>query len=152
MEEAPKAEDKGTDAAEIERRREQRRPGRRTPKPKPKSRKQRGPQSPQTGQHSPQASSPRLPAAPAPAGSDQKPNKKFMKILAIVIAIAAVFSIGALAYKKMTAKDPKEVVIAAFENAFPEDQVSPLEELFGLTEFADTSATTDREGRTDLKA
>lgn len=60
VEEAPKAEDKGTDAAEIERRREQRRPGRRTPKPKPKSRKQRGPQSPQTGQHSPQASSPRL--------------------------------------------------------------------------------------------
>lgn len=90
-------------------------------------------------------------AAPAPAGSDEKPNKKFLKILAIVIAIAAVFSIGALAYKKMTAKDPKEVVIAAFENAFPKDQVSPLEELFGLTEFADTSATADREGGLTLK-
>ena len=47
------------------------------------------------------------------------PNKKFMKILFAVIAIVFVAAAAALAYVKMTAKDPKQVVIDAFENIYP---------------------------------
>ena len=77
---------------------------------------------------------------PAPAAvtvpEEPQPNKKFIKILAAVIAFAAVIAVAALAYVKMTTKDPKQVVIDAFENVFPEGQVYPSEELFGLKDFA----------------
>lgn len=82
---------------------------------------------------------------------DPQPNKKFMKILIAVIAIVAVVSVAALAYVKMTAKDPKQVVIEAFENVYPEGQVYPMEELFGLKGFGETLKTADSQGGLTLK-
>ena len=71
------------------------------------------------------------------------PNKKFMKILFAVIAIVFVAAAAALAYVKMTAKDPKQVVIDAFENIYKDGQVFPSEELFGFKDFADTALKED---------
>ena len=92
---------------------------------------------------------------PAPAAvtvpEEPQPNKKFIKILAAVIAFAAVIAVAALAYVKMTTKDPKQVVIDAFENVFPEGQVYPSEELFGLKDFAETVKTADSQGGLTLK-
>ena len=92
---------------------------------------------------------------PAPAAvtvpEEPQPNKKFIKILAAVVAIAAVIAVAALAYVKMTTKDPKQVVIDAFENVFPEGQVYPSEELFGLKDFAETVKTADSQGGLTLK-
>lgn len=82
---------------------------------------------------------------------EPQPNKKFMKILIAVIAIAAVISVAALAYVKMTAQDPKQVVIEAFENVYQEGQEYPSEELFGLKGFADTMRTADSQGGLTLK-
>lgn len=84
-----------------------------------------------------------------PEGS--APGKKYRKILIAVIAAAAVLSVGALAYVKMTARDPKEVVIEAFENVFPKDQIYPMDEIFGLKEMAEASARTDSQGGVTLK-
>lgn len=81
----------------------------------------------------------------------QGPNKKFTRILTIVVAVLAVVSVGALAFVKLTAKDPKEVVISAFENIWTEDQVLPSEELFGLKAFADSALTSDTETGFTLK-
>ena len=79
------------------------------------------------------------------------PNKKFMKILFAVIAIVFVAAAAALAYVKMTAKDPKQVVIDAFENIYKDGQVFPSEELFGFKDFADTALKEDRESGMTLK-
>ena len=65
-----------------------------------------------------------------PAAGEPEPNKKFMKILFAVIAALAVIAVAAVAYVKMNAKDPKQVVIDAFEKVYTEDQVFPSEELF----------------------
>lgn len=78
-------------------------------------------------------------------------QKKSGKLAAIVIAAIAVIAIAAFAAVKMTAKDPKEVVIAAFENIWPDGQVSPAEELFGTSEFATAMTTTDSEASLSLK-
>ena len=85
------------------------------------------------------------------APEEPQPNKKFVKVLAAVVAIAAVIAIAALAYMKMNTKDPKQVVIDAFENVFPEGQVYPSEELFGLKDFAETVKTADSQGGLTLK-
>lgn len=79
------------------------------------------------------------------------PEKKKSRIAAAVIAIIAVIAVAAFAVIKMTAKDPKEVVITAFENIWPKDQISPAEELFGTSEFAKAMSTTDSEGTLSLK-
>lgn len=93
-----------------------------------------------------------IPEAAAPAGqTDLQPNKKFMKIVVAVIAAAAVISGAALAYMKMTAKDPKQVVIDAFANVYQEGQVYPVEELFGTKDFAETAKTADSETGLTLK-
>ena len=93
------------------------------------------------------------PAAQAiqPGMGEPEPNKKFLKILFAVVAVVAVIAVAALAYVKMTAKDPKQVVIDAFENIYPEGQVSPMEELFGISGFKDTIGTVDSEGGLTLK-
>ena len=92
---------------------------------------------------------------PAPTAvtvpAEPQPNKKFIKVLSAVVAIAAVIAVAALAYVKMAAKDPKQVVIEAFENVFPEGQVYPSEELFGLKDFAETVKTADSQGGLTLK-
>lgn len=85
------------------------------------------------------------------AAEEPQPNKKFVKVLAAVVAIAAVIAIAALVYMKMNTKDPKQVVIDAFENVFPEGQVYPSEELFGLKDFAETVKTADSQGGLTLK-
>ncbi|MCD7870579.1 MAG: zinc ribbon domain-containing protein, partial [Enterocloster clostridioformis] len=83
--------------------------------------------------------------------AEPQPNKKFIKVLSAVVAIAAVIAVAALAYVKMATKDPKQVVIEAFENVFPEGQVYPSEELFGLKDFAETVKTADSQGGLTLK-
>lgn len=92
-------------------------------------------------------------AADVPPVSTSVPaaDKKKGKIAALIIAAAAVIGVAAFAAVKMTAKDPKEVVIAAFENIWPEDQVSPTEELFGTSELAKAMSTTDSETSLSLK-
>lgn len=65
---------------------------------------------------------------------------------AAVIAVAG----GVFAFFKVTEKDPKEVVIQAFENIYTEDQVKPMEELFGLSQFMDNASTADVESGLSL--
>lgn len=79
------------------------------------------------------------------------PNKKFMRILAVAVVILAVVSVGALAFVKWSVKDPKEVVIQAFENIWPKDQVLPSEEMFGFKEFSESALTADSDGGFTLK-
>ena len=64
-------------------------------------------------------------SVPVPASGEPEPNKKFLKILFAVIAVLAVIAIAAVAYVKMNAKDPKQVVIDAFEKVYTEGQVFP---------------------------
>lgn len=96
---------------------------------------------------------------PAPMGatagfdkaSPEPPKKKPAgKIAAIAVAAAAVIGIGAFAVVKMTEKDPKEVVIAAFENIYTEDQVSPLEELFGVSGFQQYATAVNQQVEMEL--
>ena len=51
---------------------------------------------------------------------------------------------------KLTEKDPKEVVIAAFENIYTEDQVNPMEEMFGLSQFQEYAAGGSQQVKTEL--
>lgn len=90
----------------------------------------------------------RNPEADGKAGAA---GKKKGKLAAIIIAAAAVIAVVAFAAVKMTEKDPKEVVIAAFENIWPEGQVSPAEELFGASDLAKAMSTTDSEASLSLK-
>lgn len=90
-------------------------------------------------------------AAPAVQPDGPQPKKGFVKVLATVIILAAVIAVAALAYVKMNEKDPKQVVIDAFENIYTKDQVFPVEELFGTKEFAEAAGKTDTEGGLTLK-
>lgn len=104
----------------------------------------------------PSAAPQETPAAPqaAPAGPESSPikeGKKFNKAIIYVIAAVVVIAVAALAALKLTAKDPKEVVITAFENVFPEDAVSPTEELFGVSEFTKNMTSANTEGGLTLK-
>lgn len=99
----------------------------------------------------PNTPEPDAPAPDAPAPDAPAPSKKSGKMAAILIAAVAIIAIAAAAIFKMTAKDPKEVVIAAFENIWPEGQVSPTEELFGTSEFAKAMSETDSEASLSLK-
>ena len=58
---------------------------------------------------------------------------------------AAAVAAGAFAFARTSQKDPKEVVIDAFETIYTEDQVNPFEELFGISQFAEASQTADME-------
>ena len=91
--------------------------------------------------------------APAERTPDPAPaaGRKKGKLAAIIIAAVAVVAVAAFAAVKMTAKDPKETVIAAFENIWPEGQVSPAEELFGASDLAKAMANTDSEASLSLK-
>lgn len=80
-----------------------------------------------------------------------QPPKSGKKKGIIIGAIAAgVVAVGALAFGLMGQKDPKEVVISAFENVYTEDQVKPLEELFGLSLFSENALTADVEDSVTL--
>lgn len=102
------------------------------------------------------------PGEKAPEGGDsgtasagevslEPPKKKNgVKLAVIAAAAAAVVGIGVFAATKLMEKDPKEVVIAAFENIYTEDQVDPLEELFGLSEFGQYTAADSQQVTTEL--
>lgn len=81
------------------------------------------------------------------AGESQteKPKKKAGLIAAIAAAAVLLVSGSVFAFVKLTQKDPKEVVIAAFENVYTDDQVNPVEELFGLSQFVENAASADVE-------
>ena len=61
---------------------------------------------------------------------------KKMKMAAVGAAAVAVVGGGVFAYTRPAGGDPKETVIQAFENVYTEGQTDPMEELFGLSEFA----------------
>ena len=61
---------------------------------------------------------------------------KKMKMAAVGVAAVAVVGGGVFAYTRLAGGDPKETVIQAFENVYTEGQTNPMEELFGLSEFA----------------
>ena len=75
-------------------------------------------------------------------GEPPKPKKKTGLIIGVVAAAAV--AVGGLVFA-MNQKDPKEIVVEAFENISPEGQVSPMEELFGMSTFAEKGKTADAE-------
>lgn len=78
-----------------------------------------------------------------PQPEPEKPKKKTGIIIGV--AAAALVAVGAFAFIRMSQKDPKEVVITAFENIYTDDQVEPLEELFGISQFTENAKTADLE-------
>lgn len=90
-------------------------------------------------------------AAVASAAAQQAPKKKGGKIVIGAVAAAAVVAAGAFGLSKVNEKDPKQVVIDAFESVYPEGQVYPIDELFGITKFADAVGTANAEGSLTLK-
>lgn len=87
------------------------------------------------------------PAAFSGASIPEKPAKsKKGVIVAIVAAIAvAIAGIGAFATMNTKTADPKQVVIDAFKTVNPEDEVSPMEELFGWSKMPETLAKESNE-------
>ena len=79
------------------------------------------------------------------------PKKKNGKVIIGAVAAVAVVAAGAFGISKLNEKDPKQVVIDAFESVYPEDQVYPIDELFGITQFADAAGTVNGEGGITLK-
>lgn len=79
---------------------------------------------------------------PEESGEPPKSGKKKGIIIGVAAAAAAA---AALAFGLMGRKDPKEVVIDAFENVYTDSQVKPLEELFGLSQFSENALTADVE-------
>ena len=86
----------------------------------------------------------------------QKPDvpekeKKKGKMVGIAVGAAAVVAVAVLAAVKLTAKDPKEVVIEAFERVYSDEIIYPSEELFGTREFAESSVGADSQFSMDIK-
>lgn len=86
-----------------------------------------------------------------PSIVESKPNKKALKIILGVIGIVVIIAIAGLAYVKMNAKNPKQVVIDAFKSVYTDGAVSPSEELFGWNEFAKAAMNSDRESGITMK-
>ncbi|MDR3756946.1 MULTISPECIES: zinc ribbon domain-containing protein [Enterocloster] len=107
------------------------------------------PGAPQPGQGAPHYA----PGVPQPGATPGtvKEGKKFGKAIIGVIAAVVVVVIAAFAALRLMEKDPKDVVIAAFENVYPKDQVYPTEELFGTSEMMKSLQTTSSEGGMTLK-
>ena len=107
------------------------------------------PATPQPGQGAPHYA----PGVPQPGATPGtvKEGKKFGKAIIGVIAAVVVVVIAAFAALRLMEKDPKDVVIAAFENVHPKDQVYPTEELFGTSEMMKSLQTTSSEGGMTLK-
>lgn len=86
----------------------------------------------------------------------QKPDvpekeKKKGKMVGIAVGAAAVIAVAVLVAVKLTAKDPKEVVIEAFERVYSDEIIYPSEELFGTREFAESSVGADSQFSMDIK-
>lgn len=82
-----------------------------------------------------------LPSVP----EEPKSGKKGMKILIAAGVVAAAGAAAAFAFTRMNAKDPKEAVVDAFQTAFSHEQVSPAEDIFGLSQFSSASVSSDAE-------
>lgn len=80
-----------------------------------------------------------------------EPKKNNTKLIIGAVAAVAVVAAGAFGLSKMNEKDPKQTVIDAFESVYPEGQVYPVDELFGITQFADEAGTANSEGSMTLK-
>ncbi len=78
------------------------------------------------------------------AGRTEEKNNT--KLIIGAVAAVAVVAAGAFGLSKMNEKDPKQTVIDAFESVYPEGQVYPVDELFGITQFADEAGTANSEG------
>lgn len=74
-------------------------------------------------------------------------RKQRFALAAAGAVLAAAVAVTGCAKKK----DPKEVVIEAFENVYTDDQVKPMEEIFGLSELGETMLNTDNEAGLTLK-
>ena len=83
--------------------------------------------------------------AKAAESQAEKPKKKTGLIAAIAVGAVLLVAGSVFAFVKLTEKEPKEVVITAFENVYADDQVNPIEELFGLSQFAESAAAADVE-------
>lgn len=79
------------------------------------------------------------------------PEKKKGKMVGIAVGAVAVIAVAVLAAVKLTAKDPKEVVIEAFERVYSDEIIYPSEELFGTREFAESSVGADSQFSMDIK-
>lgn len=88
--------------------------------------------------------------AVSPSGTEQPPESGKKKGLIIGAVVAGVAVAGALVFSLMGRKDPKQVVIDAFENIYAEDQPKPMEELFGLSLFSENARTADVEDSVTL--
>ena len=76
---------------------------------------------------------------------------KKMKMAAVGAAAVAVVGGGVFAYTRLAGGDPKETVIQAFENVYTEGQTDPMEELFGLSEFAKAGVSASQNSGLMLK-
>lgn len=74
-----------------------------------------------------------------------KSGKKGTKLLIAAGAVAVAGAAAAFAFAQVNARDPKEAVTDAFKTAFSHEQVSPMEELFGLSQFSSASASSNVE-------
>lgn len=68
------------------------------------------------------------------------------RIAVIAAAAAGVIGIGVFGAVRMTEKDPKEVVIHAFETVYAKDQTDPREELFGISKFSENAGKVSSQG------
>lgn len=76
---------------------------------------------------------------------------KKMKMAAVGAAAVAVVGGRVFAYTRLAGGDPKETVIQAFENVYTEGQTDPMEELFGLSEFAKAGVSASQNSGLMLK-
>ena len=76
---------------------------------------------------------------------------KKMKMAAAGAAAVVVVGGGVFAYTRLAGGDPKETVIQAFENVYTEGQTDPMEELFGLSEFAKAETSSSQNAGLTLK-
>lgn len=88
---------------------------------------------------------PYIPADP-PASSPKNTGR----LVVAAVAAVAVIGAGAFGISRMMAKDPKEVVVDAFKNVYSQEQTNPSEDIFGFTELAELSRTSNVEAGMSL--
>lgn len=65
-------------------------------------------------------------------------NKKPILLLGGIGAVTGLAAIGAAIYLNVNSSDPKDIVFTAFKNVVSEEQISPLEDVFGITQILKT--------------
>ena len=87
--------------------------------------------------------------APYPSQAPQ-PKRGVGKLIIGGVVIAAVAAVGIFAGVKLLGKDPKDVVIDAFKDAFASDEATPAEEVFGWNAIMEKSMKENMEGTFSL--